>query len=181
MFLFHRLYKFYNKRALRALVYFCVWLNLCLALFEAPAVSGMGLPYWVWHSLMCQNCHAPKDYAYFIPCIFNLFSSEANFLNFVCFFILFPGYNVVRISLPVCIHSPSFPCLVFCCWCEILARQEKCYFVGCYCGKIFLLFYRRLTMRLGLWVKRIYIPRSGMSDWLHCLWIKWQTDIKSKN
>lgn len=41
-----RLYKFYNKPALRALVYFCVWLNLCLALFEAPAVYGMALPYW---------------------------------------------------------------------------------------------------------------------------------------
>ena len=47
LFLCHRLYKFYNKPALRALVYFCVWLNLCLALFEAPAVSGMALPYWV--------------------------------------------------------------------------------------------------------------------------------------
>lgn len=49
LFLFVRLYKFYNKPALRALVYFCVWLNLCLALFEAPAVSGMALPYWVRH------------------------------------------------------------------------------------------------------------------------------------
>ena len=56
----------------------------------------------------------------------------------------FAGYNVVGISLPVCIHSSAFPSLVFCCWCEILARQEKCYFAGYYCGKIFLLFYRRV-------------------------------------
>ena len=45
----HRLYKIYNKPVLRALVYFCVWLNLCLAFFEEPAVQGMTLPYWVSH------------------------------------------------------------------------------------------------------------------------------------
>ena len=51
VFLFHshRLYKVYNKPVLRALVYFCVWLNLCLAFFEEPAVQGMTLPYWVSH------------------------------------------------------------------------------------------------------------------------------------
>ncbi|XP_027052573.1 two pore calcium channel protein 1-like [Pocillopora damicornis] len=41
-----RLYKVYNKPVLRALVYFCVWLNLCLAFFEEPSVQGMTLPYW---------------------------------------------------------------------------------------------------------------------------------------
>ncbi|XP_022784410.1 two pore calcium channel protein 1-like isoform X2 [Stylophora pistillata] len=41
-----RLYKIYNKPVLQILVYFCVWLNLCLAFFEEPAVQGMALPYW---------------------------------------------------------------------------------------------------------------------------------------
>ncbi|XP_068682209.1 two pore calcium channel protein 1-like isoform X2 [Montipora foliosa] len=41
-----RLYKSYNKPVFRALVYFCAWLILFLALFETPAVPGISLPYW---------------------------------------------------------------------------------------------------------------------------------------
>ncbi|KAJ7308778.1 Ion transport protein [Desmophyllum pertusum] len=87
-----RLYKFYNKPVFRAVVYFCVWLNLSLACFESPAVSGMALPYWA-----------------------------TMLLEYLCLFVFI---------------LTSFPCLVFCCWCEILERQEECYFVGHYCGKI---------------------------------------------
>lgn len=43
----YRLYKIYNKPLLRAVVYLCAWVILCLAFFETPAVSGMALPYWV--------------------------------------------------------------------------------------------------------------------------------------
>ena len=48
----------------------------------------------------------------------------------------FAGYNVAGVFLPVCFYSSYFPCLVFCCWGEVLARQEERNFFGHHCGKI---------------------------------------------
>ncbi|GFO10198.1 two pore calcium channel protein 1 [Plakobranchus ocellatus] len=41
-----RAYIVYNNKWLRWLLYFTIFLVLALALFEEPAVTGLGLPYW---------------------------------------------------------------------------------------------------------------------------------------
>ena len=47
MFSLQRNYHLYNNIFMQFVLYFFVFVNLMLALFEEPAVNGLSMPYWV--------------------------------------------------------------------------------------------------------------------------------------